>query len=186
MVPLVSLWLPILVSAALVFVVSSIIHMVLGYHASDYAAVPNEDGVMDALRPFAIPPGDYTIPHAASPGALKDPQFIEKRTRGPVAMLTVFPSGAVSMAGNLMQWFGYCVLVNLFAGYIAGRAVAPGGPYLEVFRYAGTVAFAGYSLALLQSSIWYNRKWRTTLKVVFDGLVYALATAGVFGWLWPA
>jgi hypothetical protein len=38
---------------------------------------------------------------------------------------------------------------------------------------------------LLQGSIWAWRRWSTTLKGVFDGLVYALLTAGVFGWLWP-
>jgi len=31
----------------------------------------------------------------------------------------------------------------------------------------------------------YKRNWGTTLKSVFDGLVYALFTAGAFGWLWP-
>ena len=53
-----SLWLPILLSSVIVFVVSSIIHMALPWHNSDYPKVPNEDKVMDALRPFAIPPGD--------------------------------------------------------------------------------------------------------------------------------
>jgi hypothetical protein len=54
-----------------------------------------------------------------------------------------------------------------------------------VFRLVGTAAFMGYSLALLQHSIWYKRNWGTTLKSVFDGLLYGLLTAGVFGWLWP-
>ena len=53
-----ALWLPILLSAVLVFVASSIIHMASPWHKSDYPKMPNEDGVMDALRPFAIPPGD--------------------------------------------------------------------------------------------------------------------------------
>lgn len=42
------------------------------------------------------------------------------------------------------------------------------------------------ALALLQNSIWYKRKWSSTLKSMADGLVYALVTAGTFGWLWPA
>jgi hypothetical protein len=28
-------------------------------------------------------------------------------------------------------------------------------------------------------------KWSATLKNMFDGLLYALVTAGTFGWLWP-
>lgn len=69
--------------------------------------------------------------------------------------------------------------------YIAGRALGSGANYLAVFRFAGASAFMGYSLALLQNSIWYNRNWGATVKSVFDGLVYGLLTAGTFGWLWP-
>ena len=65
------------------------------------------------------------------------------------------------------------------------RALGPGAHYLSVFRFAGTVAFAGYSLGLLQNSIWYKRNWGTTARGMIDGLVYGLLTAGVFGWLWP-
>ena len=185
MVPLMSLWLPILLSAVLVFVVSSIIHMMLGYHASDLAKVPNEEAVMDATRPFNIPPGDYMMPHAGTASAMKDPQFQEKMNRGPVAMMTVYPSGQASMGSSLVQWFLYALLVSLFAAYVGGRALGPGAPYMEVFRFTGTVAFAGYALALLQQSIWFKRKWSTTIKSVFDGLIYGLLTAGMFGWLWP-
>jgi hypothetical protein len=53
-------------------------------------------------------------------------------------------------------------------------------------RIAGTVAFAGYSLAYVPVSIWYSRKWSTTFKNIFDGLIYGLLTGGTFGWLWPA
>ena len=56
---------------------------------------------------------------------------------------------------------------------------------MSVFRFVGTTAFAGYSLALLQSTIWWRRNWGMTLRSMFDGLIYALLTAGVFGWLWP-
>ena len=90
------------------------------------------------------------------------------------------------MASGLAQWFVYCALVSFFAAYIAGRVLEPGAHYHAVFRFIGTTAFLGYSLALLQNSIWYKIKWSTTLKSMFDGLVYALLTAGTFGWLWPS
>ena len=38
---------------------------------------------------------------------------------------------------------------------------------------------------VISESIWKGQSWSTTLKFVFDGLVYGLLTAGVFGWLWP-
>ncbi len=184
MVSILSLWLPILLAAVLVFIVSSIIHTVLTYHDSDFQKLPAEAQVMDALRQANIPPGDYVMPHAAR-SERKSPEFQEKMTKGPVAFMTVFPSGAMNMGTSLIQWFVYCVVVSIIAAYVAGRAVEPGAPYLEVFRFAGTTAFACYALALWQNSIWFKRSWPATIKSTADGLVYALLTAGAFGWLWP-
>ncbi|RMF61545.1 MAG: hypothetical protein D6748_01365 [Calditrichaeota bacterium] len=185
MVPIYSLWLPILVSAVLVFIASSIIHMLLPYHRTDFAQVPAEDQLMESLRKFNIPPGDYVIPCAQNPKELKSSEYIEKTQKGPVAFMTVLKSGPISMTGSLVQWFIYCLVVGIFAAYITGRALGPGAPYLSVFRFAGCTAFVGYSLALVQNSIWYKRRWSSTFKSMFDGLIYALLTAGVFGWLWP-
>ena len=69
MVPVLTLWAPILASAVLVFLASAVLHMVLPYHRSDFRKVPSEDEVMDALRRFAIPPGNYMMPHAEAPSA---------------------------------------------------------------------------------------------------------------------
>lgn len=186
MVSLLSLWLAILLGAVLVFIVSSIIHTVLKYHQNDFAAVPNEGQVAAALRPFGLRPGSYMMPKAASAQAMKTPEYQQRLTQGPVAMLTVYPNGPFSMGRQLGQWFGYCVVVGIFAAYVASRTVAAGAPYLDVFRITGTVAFAGYGLALLQGAIWYGQPWRATLTSLFDALIYALVTAGVFGWLWPS
>ncbi len=186
MVSVLSLWLPILLSAVIVFLVSSLIHMVLGYHRTDFRKVPAEDDVMSALREFGIPPGDYVLPCAGSSKEMGSPEFIEKATKGPVAFMTVIPSGPPAMGKSLAQWFVYCVVVGIFAAYIGGRAVGPTDDYLQVFRFTGCTAFVGYALALWQSSIWYKRAWSSTLKSTFDGLVYALLTAGTFGWLWPS
>jgi hypothetical protein len=179
------LWLPILLSAVIVFVVSSIIHTVLPWHKSDYPKMPNEDKAMDALRPLAIPPGDYMVPRPTSRQDMRSPEFLEKMKKGPVMVLTVMPSGAMAMGKNLTLWFVYSVVVGIFAAYVAGRALPPGTQYLQVFRFVGTTAFIGYSLALWQMSIWYRRAWTTTIKATVDGLLYALLTAGTFGWLWP-
>jgi len=185
MVPIISLWLPILFSAVIVFVASSIIHMVLPYHRSDYKKLPAEDNVMDALRKFQIPPGDYFFPRPGGPKAMKDPAFQEKMKKGPIGLMTVRPSGPPSMGRQFLLWFLYCVVVGVFAAYVAGRALPAGAPYRAVFRFAGVTAFAGYALALWLDTIWYWRSATTTLKSTFDGLVYALLTAGIFGWLWP-
>lgn len=185
MVSIPALWLPILVAAALVFVVSSILHMLLPYHRSDYGRLPREDEVMDSLRKYGIPPGDYLVPCAGTPAVMKTPEFQDKMTRGPVAMMTVMPSGPPSLGPSLALWFVYSIAVGIFAAYLTGRALPPGTAYMEVFRMAGTVAYLGYAFALWQNSIWYKRSWMTTLKSNVDGLIYGLLTAGAFGWLWP-
>jgi hypothetical protein len=185
MVSLASLWGPILLSAVLVFVASAILHMVLPFHRKDFRKLPSEAQAMDALRGLNIPAGDYMVPCGEGPSSMKDPAFIEKMTKGPVAIMTVMPPGVPTITTNLVQWFVYTVVVSLVAGYVAGRALGPGAHYLDVFRFAGTVAFASYSLGLWQDSIWYKRAWGTTIRNTVDGLIYALLTAGTFGWLWP-
>ena len=185
MVSVIALAVPILVSAVLVFIASSILHMVLPLHRNDYRQLPAEDGVLDAFRRFNVGPGDYMAPHAGTPEAMKKPEFVEKMKKGPIVVLTLAPGGSISMGKNLLLWFIYVGVVTIFAAYITGRALGPGANYLEVFRFAGATAFAGYSLALLQNSIWYMKHWGTTFKSMFDGLIYALLTAGTFGWLWP-
>ena len=185
MVPLGSLWLPIVVSAVLVFVASSVIHMVLGYHRTDMRPVPDEEGTQEALRRLGIGPGDFAVPCPTPSQDIKSPAFVERMAKGPIVIMTVLPGGHSFMGASLAQWFVYCLVVSVFAGYVAGRALPPGSNYLDVFRFAGTMAFACYAMALPQASIWFKRSWATTAKSMLDGLIYGSLTAGAFGWLWP-
>lgn len=185
MTPLIDLWLPILVSAVFVFIASSILHMVLPWHKSDYRQVPNEDKFMDTVRPLAIPPGDYMVPRPGSRNAMRSEEFMEKFKKGPVMMMTVMPSGSMSMGRNLALWFLYVLIVSFFSAYVAGAALSRYAEYLEVFQFAGVAAFLSYSVAIWPLSIWYRRSWLTTIKATIDGLIFACITAGTFGWLWP-
>ncbi len=184
MVPLFALWLPVLLSAVIVFIISSFIHMISPWHKNDYPMMENQDAVMDALRPLNIPPGDYMVPRPKDMKDMRSSDFTAKMKKGPKVIMTVLPAGMPGMAKNLVGWFLYSVVVNIFAAYVASHAGGTGS-YLSVFRMVGTVAFVGYSLALWQMSIWYSRSWGTTIKSTVDGLIYALLTAGTFGWLWP-
>lgn len=187
MVSILSLWAPILVAAVLVFGASSVIHMLMPYHRKDFKKVDDEESVMDSLRALDIPPGDYIMPFAGGPEGMRSEAFIEKVKKGPIAMITVMPEGAwLNMGPQLAQWFVYVVLVSCVAGYAAGLGLDAGAEYRTVFRMVSTVAFACYSMALMQNSIWHHRNGRQTLTTMFDGLVYALVTGGAFGWLWPS
>lgn len=184
MIPLTALWLPILLSAVIVFVASSIIHMVLPYHKSDYRQLPDEDKVRSTLRPLELKPGVYHFPYCTHKD-MKSAATIEKFKEGPVGLLTIFPTGPVNMPKYLVQWFVYCLLVGFFVAYLTGHMISPYAPYRHVFRAAGTAAFMSYGLANLVSSIWKGDPWSTSIKHVIDGLIYAMLTAGTFGWLWP-
>jgi hypothetical protein len=185
MTPLASLWLPILLSSVFVFVMSSVLHMVLPWHRTDYSKVPNEDAVSAALRGFSIPPGDYMMPRPDSRAEMASPEFAEKVKKGPMVVMTVMPSGPMNMAGNLAQWFGFLVIVSLFAAYITGRAVGAGAAPMRVVQLAAATAFVAYGVGLWPMSIWYRRSWGTTFKSSVDGLIYGLITGATLAWLWP-
>ena len=186
MVTVPELWLPILLSAVAVFLASFLLHMVLKYHQNDVVAHPAEDEVLAAIRRTNSPPGDYVLPHATMQN-MNSPEFVAKRSAGPVGLLTVLPGGPPTMTRELIGWFVYSLVVSFFAAYMASRALVGDAAvdYLDVFRFAGTTAFLGYGLAQVQESVWWGRRWSTTLKNLFDALVYALLTGGIFGWLWP-
>lgn len=185
MVTLAQLWVPILVSAVFVFIVSSILHMVIPIHKGDFKKMPDEDRVLEAMRVRGLSPGTYMFPGANDMKDCGSPEFIEKCKRGPVGFMTVVPSGAPGMGKNLMQWFVYLILVSVLAAYIAGSTLAAGAAYLAVFRVVGAASMMAYCLGGLPESIWKGTQWSITMKFVFDGVLYGLVTAGTFGWLWP-
>lgn len=182
---LTELWLPILLSAVFVFVASSVIHMLLPIHKSDHRPLKDEARVLDALRPSSPSPGQYMFPWCTSMKDMGSPEYLEKVNRGPVGFMTVLPNGPMAIGRQLMQWFAYCVVTSIFVAYVASFAHA-GTDYMSVFRLTGTVGFLGYGLGAVIDSIWKAVPWTTSFKFLFDGLVYALVTAGTFGWLWPA
>ena len=97
MVALSALWLPILLAAVIVFVASSIIHMVLPYHKTNYRQLPDEDKLRATLRAANLTPGLYHFPYC-TPKEMNTPEGKVKFTEGPVGHMTVLPNGPVVMA----------------------------------------------------------------------------------------
>jgi len=184
MVSLMALWIPILLSAVIVFVASSVIHMVLKYHNTEYKQLPDEAKLLGALRGASLTPGLYMFPFCNHEN-MKSPEVQEKLKQGPVGMLTIRPSGAIAMGKFLGMWFAFTVIVGIFVAYLTGRTVAAGAHYLVVFRVAGTASFMGYSMGTIINSIWKGQPWSLAVKEIMDGLIYGCLTAGTFGWLWP-
>ena len=179
------LWLPILLSAVAVFIVSSVIHMMTPWHKSDYPKLPNEDKVRDALRPLGIPPGDYFVPCPSDMKEMGTEAFKEKLNQGPNFIMTMFPTGQRGMGGSLVLWFLYSLVVSGSAAFIASRTWGPEAPQRGLIHFVGLTSWLAYSAALWQLSIWYRRSWLTTIKATIDGAIYAAVTAGIFIWLWP-
>jgi len=183
--PFGSLWLPVVLSAVAVWIVSAILHMVLKYHRADYKQLAGEDSVAPPLRQAAPAPGVYPIPYCANPSQMKDPAIQKKYADGPVALITVLRNGPPAMGKYLVQWFLFCLLVSFVTGYVARHTLVPGEDGLNVLRITGTLAFIAYGFGYLQDAIWHGMPWPNSLRGLIDALVYGVVTGLVFQYLWP-
>ena len=116
---------------------------------------------------------------------MKSPETIEKFKRGPVGLLTIFPSGPPAMGKFLGLWFGLCLLISVVVGCFAGATHGPGAEHHEIFHFFAVTAFLAYGFGNFQDSIWKGQTWVVTLKHFFDAAIYALLTAETFSLLWP-
>lgn len=179
------LWLPIVVSAVLVFIASSVIHMATPMHKGDYKKLKNEEAVLELMRAAGIEPGAYIFPCAGSMKEMSSPEMIEKQKRGPVGWLTIVPPGGINVGKSLLCWFVYTLVVGTLVAYLGWHALGAGASYGSVFRITGTAAFLAHALDHVTESIWKGLSWGTNGRFFVDGVIYALVTAGTFGWLWP-
>jgi hypothetical protein len=179
------LLLPTLVSGVLVFIASSLIHMVILWHKSDYRGVPNEDELRAVLNKNRVSPGQYLFPYCASPKDMASPELQRKYTEGPIGVMYVRPSGPPSLGPFLAKWFLYSLVVSLTSGYVAHVTILAGAQYGTIFRVVGVTAWLAYCWQGPADSIWMGKPWGSTFKYCLDGLIYAALTAGAYAWLWP-
>jgi hypothetical protein len=176
-----TLWQPILLAAVLTFIAGSVIWMFMPWHKSDWSKVSDEEGARNALRGLA--PGQYNLPHCNDMAEFNNPEMRQKFKEGPLAFITITPTGLPVMGPKLGMMFGYNLLVAIVCAYFVSRTALPDADYLAIFRIAGAVAFVAYGMAYVQESIWFGRPWSGTIKTFFDALIYSLLTGGAFGWL---
>lgn len=176
-----SLWLPIIVSAVVAFIAGSVIWMAMPWHKREWQKTPDEEALRAALK--GCPPGMYTVPNCNDQSEFKQPEMQQKFVEGPQAFITVVPSGLPKMGGKLVTMFVYNLVVAVVCAYMVSRTLTVDADYLAVFRISGTVAFIAYGMAYVQESVWFGRQWSSTLRTFLDALIYAVLTGGVFGWL---
>ncbi len=174
------LWMPILISGAIVWIASALLHMVVPHHKGEWKGLPNEDALLAALK--GVAPGQYMFPFCDM-AQMKEPAFQEKMKNNPNGAVTVW-AGSVNMGKNLVLSLITYLVIGVFVAYIGWHAMnGEAVQYMDVFRMCGAAAFMAHGLGMLTHMIWFQVKGFWTY--LFDNLVYALLTAGVFGWLWP-
>lgn len=182
---LLSLWLPILLSSVVVFVISSLVHMVFKWHAGDYNRLPNEDAVRAAINAGNPEPGRYVMPHCADMKDMASEAMQRKYEEGPVGHLTIGETGVPHMGKYLGMWFLLTLVVSTVAAYVATKFVRMDpSQAIRAAKLVGIISFVGYGFGTLQESIWMMRPWLSTAKYLLDATLYALGTALVFWWLW--
>ena len=184
-VNLIDLWMPILLGTFLAWIASAVIHIALKYHNSDYKQLANEDEVRDAVRSGSPGLGVHSVPYCVDMSQMQDEGMQKKFADGPVAFVTIFPNGMPPMGKLIGQQILYFLVGCVIVAYCAIQALEPGAPYMHVFRFVGTVAFATFGWALIPFSIWYGHLWSSTGKYLFDAFIYGVLVAGSFAWLWP-
>jgi hypothetical protein len=180
------LWICILVASVLVFVVSCVLHVLLPIHKGDYHKLPNESGLLAAMRELGVTPGTYSFPFPASMKDMASPEMAEKYAQGPVGLLTVLPNRVPAIAKNLLQWFIYLLIVHVLIAYLSSIALEGFSERMLVFRFTSSAALLAFSIPSLHESIWKGQSWIITAKYLLDGVVYALASSLTFAILWPS
>jgi hypothetical protein len=185
MVSLTALWLPIILSAVLVFAASALVWTVLKVHDGDWAVLPAEERIIPALRDAAVAPGQYYFP-AAMKTAAGDAAAAESLRGQPTGYVFINRPTALDMRRSIAFGFLHQLAIVIIVAYLAGRTLPAGADYLAVFRVVGTAGFLGFGAAHLTYANWFSHSWSSAWKQVAEGFAYGLIMAGVFGWLWPA
>jgi hypothetical protein len=177
------LWLPILLSAALLFVLSAASHMVLPWRKGEWGRITDAGALQAAIRDLA--PGQYAFPAAPDPKQQMTPEWRARWAQGPSGWLTIAPRAPMQMGRSMALSFLVFLGVAFMIAYAASHALGRAPHYRTVFRLVGTLGTLSFGVGPIFNSIWYHRPWRAYVSDAIDALLFGLVMAGIFGWLWP-
>jgi hypothetical protein len=189
---LTQLWLPILASAAAVWVASALAWMAIGHHKNDWKEVPNENDFIETLKRMGVPPGSYGFPEFRKCEGMTTEQKKakwEEMQKNPMGLLRVW--GPISMGRNMLLTFVVFLAVSVLLAYIGWAALPHGGlagrpAFGKIMQVLGTAGILAYCAAGLPNDIWFQRSRRETMTCLVDGVAFGLIAGAVFAWLWPA
>jgi hypothetical protein len=181
---LIPLWLPILLSAAIVWVISAVVWMALPHHKRDFIALPDEDGLMEYLRKNGIQPGNYVFPDFRDPKVMKSEKTQKALNEGPVGHLSVWQT-PLTMGGKMVATFIVYLVVSTLIAYLTRVALPGPAPFTKVLQVAGTAGILAYCFSFIPNAVWFGSYKRTIVANFVDGIVYGLITGAIFAWRWP-
>lgn len=184
---LLPLWLPILLSAGVIWVMSIIFGMALPHHKQDWIGLGDEDGFMEDLRRRGIKPGNYLFPDFRSSEQLRSEKVERALKEGPVGHLSVWKTPVTmgdKMVGTLVVHLVVCILIA-YLTRIALPAASPPPPFAKVFQIAGTAGVLAYSFSFIPNALWFGAYKRTIVASIFDGVLYGVVIGAIFAWRWP-
>jgi hypothetical protein len=180
---LLSLWLPILLSTAAVWVAASIAWMALPHHKKHFVALPDEQALITHLRAARLAPGNYMFPHFGSHKEASTPEAKAKWKDGPVGNLTIM--GPMNMGRNMALSGLVYLAVSFGVAYLGAVALPRGADFWRVMQVLGTAGVLGYTFAFWPSGIWFGVRLRSMLMMAIDGIVFGLITGAIFAAMWP-
>lgn len=180
---LLPLWLPILLSAVAVWIVSAIVWMALPHHKRDFIALPDEDAFIDFIRKSGIEPGNYVFPDFRGSEAMKSEKIQNLLEKGPVGHLSVWPA-PLTMGGKLVATFIVYLAVSMMIAYLTRVALPGAAPFPKVFQVAATAGVLAYCFSFIPNGVWFGAYTRTIVASFVDGIVYGCITGAIFAWFW--
>jgi hypothetical protein len=180
---LISLWIPILLAAVAVFVVSFVCWMVLPLHKHDFTPMADDGPLRSAVRGVGLKPGRYMFPFARDAASRKSKEFMAKYEEGPTGIITIFRP--MNMGVNMLLTFAVFLAATFLIGYLLSITLQRGNDFWRVFQVATTIGVLTYSFSQVPYQIWYQATRANKIACFVEGVVYGITTGLVFALLWP-
>jgi hypothetical protein len=181
---LLPLWLPILLSAAAVWIIALVVWTALPHHKGDFIGLPDEDGFMEYMRKSGIKPGNYGFPDCRSRAAMESEKVQKAWKEGPVGHLSVWRT-PLTMGDKMVATFIVYLVVSTLIAYLTRVALPGAAPFAKVFQVAATAGILAYCFSSIPTAVWWGSYRRTIVANVVDGILFGVTTGVIFAWRWP-
>ena len=177
-------WMPILASAAAVWVASAIAWMAINHHADDMKSLtPDaESKLSNLVKAHNIAPGVYGYPDFKKCKG-QSPEERKAAMKEPMGILRVWKP--INMSRPMILSFLFYIFIGVLIAYLGTAAGIPAvGPFSHAFRVFGTAGVLAHACGGVVCNMWFQESRRAMILNFVDGVVYGLITGAVFAALW--